>query len=219
MPDNRDELDRLVDWALATYADPGPDCDLERRILNRIAIETALASYADPGPDSGLKRRILSRIAAEAVRSPRRRWLGWAVALPFAAACLLLFMLFSHPRTNHLPATRRSSVAQSPVTPSTEAANRAIARPAPAGRSEAPLHKPRVRRKTFAAKATPLPKLDIFPSLQPLSPQEQAVVDFATHATKSERESLIAAQSQANAPLRIAAIEVKPLEPPSAGAN
>lgn len=48
-------------------------------------VAVALGSYADPGPEAELERRVLARIAAEA--SPRRRrWLPWAIALP-AVAC------------------------------------------------------------------------------------------------------------------------------------
>ena len=40
---NSDELDILLDSALTTYADPGPDSGLDQRILTRISTEAAPA--------------------------------------------------------------------------------------------------------------------------------------------------------------------------------
>lgn len=191
MHDNRDEIDLLLDSALATYTDPGPDCALEQRIL--------------------------TRIAAEAHAAPRR-WLPWAIALP-AAASLLIFILISHPWTNHtsvLP--QQANVSHRPM-PSTKAANRPSSQAAQTRRSKIPLRKQRPRHRALAVRSAPLPKLDIFPTPQPLSPQERALVNFAAHATKSERESLVTLQQQADAPLHIAAIQILPLQPPAAGAN
>ena len=192
MHDNRDEIDLLLDSALATYA--------------------------DPGPDSGLEQRILTRIAADAHAAPRRRWLPWAIALP-AAASLLIFILILHPWTNHtsvLP--QQADVSHRPMPP-IEAANRSSSPPARTRRSEAPLRRQRPRHRALAIRSAPLPKLDVFPTPQPLSPQERALVNFAAHATKSERESLVTSQQQADAPLHIAAIQITPLQPPAPGAN
>lgn len=190
MQDERDQLDRMLDSALATYA--------------------------DPGPDSGLERRILSRIANEAAPAPRRRWLAWAIALPVTAS-LLLFMLVLRPWTNQPSTTPEANASRQPVQPST--ASRPAARPTPVRRSKASVHRPRLPGKALAAASTRPPKLNIFPSPQPLSPEEQSLVNFAVHAPQSERESLMAAQSEADAPLRITAIEIKPLEPPAAAPN
>lgn len=193
MPDNRDELDRLLDSALATYG--------------------------DPGAESGLEERILSRMAAEANPAPRRRWPAWAMVLPVAAS-LLFLLLLSRPGTKSAPvATSQNAQPASRRAAGLEAANQPSSHPTPIHRARALLRKPRLGRTAVAAQSAPLPKLEIFPSPQPLGPQEQALVDFAAHATKSERESLIAAKPQTDAPLRIAALEIKPLEPPAAGAN
>ena len=194
MLDNKDEIDRLLD--------------------------SALADYAEPGPDSELEGRILSRLSSEATPSPHRHWLPWVIALPVLAS-LLLFVVLSRPWPNHpsVTAPQHAHVLQAP-SPASEAANRPPSRTAPAAHNkEAPLHKLRPRHAALASKSTPLPKLEIFPSPQPLSPEEQALANFAVHATPSERESLIAAQRQADAPLHIAAIHIEPLEPPTAGAN
>jgi hypothetical protein len=64
-----------------------------------------------------------------------------------------------------------------------------------------------------------LPKLDVFPTPQPLTPEEQALVAFAVRAPESERKSFIEAQRQAEAPLRIAAIEIPPIDSPDKDTN
>lgn len=84
---------------------------------------------------------------------------------------------------------------------------------------KAPGRRPRRHSQTIAAKAIPLPKRDVFPTPRPLTPQEQALVEFAAHATKAERASFFAAQQQADEPLHIAAIQIPPIEPPAPGTN
>ena len=205
----------------------------ERDQLDRV-LDSALATYADPGPESGLERRILGHIANEAAPAPRRRWLAWAIALP-AAAGLLLFAVLAGPRLDHAPSSMppQTRILQKPPALGGLAGNRALSEGSGKdgskrkGRTEsiarashpssdAKMHS---RRAVLASKSTPLPKLDVFPTPQPLSPEERALVEFAAHAPQSERESLMAAQREADAPLRITAIEIMPLESPAAGPN
>lgn len=192
MPNSRDELDRLLDSALVTYA--------------------------DPGPDAGLENRILSRIAAEASPSPRRRWLAWAIAVPVLAA-LLFFAVVSGTRKSHAPAPAppQAHVTLSPSIPASQVSSSPLARPAPLRRVKNSSREQ--RRAKLTARSAPLPKLEMYPTPRPLSPQEEALVNFAARATTSEREALITAQRQNDAPLSVAAIEIKPLEAPALGAD
>lgn len=67
----------------------------DRDDLERL-IDGALASYADPGPSSGLERRILARISTTHASTRRRRLLIWATGLPAAAvACTMLLFVSS----------------------------------------------------------------------------------------------------------------------------
>jgi hypothetical protein len=70
-----------------------------------------------------------------------------------------------------------------------------------------------------AAKSAPLPKLDVFPTPQPLTPQEQALAVFAIHGPEPERKALAKAQQQIDAPLSIAAIHIPPVQSPDKGTN
>jgi hypothetical protein len=228
MANDRDELDRLLDAALACYGERDGEAGLEERILRRLAVEAAPA--------------------------PRLRGVGWTIALPVAAG-LLIFTIVSTTRQVHGPAPAppqaRNLQKQSARDFGGLEENRAMRRGGSRKRASGPeshghlgsymarlkpcpetnsgstaaVHqpcsetKPRQRGAVLRAKSEPLPKLDIFPTPQPLSPQEQALADFAARAPKSERESLMAAQQKTAAPLHIAAIEIKPLNLPSPDVN
>jgi hypothetical protein len=61
--------------------------------LDRL-IDGALASYADPGPDSGLERRLLARIKTTSLQ--RRRRLIWAAGLPALATAGLMLLVVAN---------------------------------------------------------------------------------------------------------------------------
>jgi hypothetical protein len=62
-------------------------------------------------------------------------------------------------------------------------------------------------------KPAPLPKLDVFPTPRPLSPEEQAMVRFVATTPPSEIQAMQKAQQQQDEPLHIAAIVIQPLKP------
>ncbi len=175
MPEN-DELDLLLDSALSTYGDPGPNTGLEDRVLN------ALSAARESGD------------RASAVARPRRRWLPWAIAIPVAAGLMLLWV--STVRTHHTPGTAPS--AEEGVSKTTRPRRR--------------LAEGRVVSEVEAAHAAPLPKLDVFPTPQPLTAEERAAVAAVNSRPDAEREALLAAQKQAGAPLSVADLHIPPLE-------
>lgn len=169
-------------------------------------LDAALSTYGDPGPNSGLDKRVLARLAAARAvpllrrRRDRRRWLPWAIALP-AAACLLL--VFFMPKNAPL---RSSQTKQASPLP-----------PLAAMRTEAPKAGSLHRKQQFQTIArtpqpTTLPKLDVFPTPQPLTTEEQALIAFISRASDSERKALIESQKQFQAPISIAAIRIPPID-------
>ncbi len=178
-------------------------------------IRSSIATYGEPAPNSELAQRILLRIAAEAGPVARRRWLPWAVAVPIAA-CLIAFFVLFESRPLHTPAN---------LTDHARVAAPLVNNIAPA----APDQSQRENRKRLSrrdvqqhlapvlAKAQPLPKLDVFPTPQPLTPEEQALVQFAARAPAAERKALLEEQKQPDAPLTIAAIKIQPIELPELG--
>jgi hypothetical protein len=190
----KDDLDLLIDSALATYADPGPDSGLENRVLAALS-----AIHAEP----------------PTVITPRpRRWLPWAIAVPIAAG--LLFLWLSIARNKPLPASEPQQARQSapgpiapPAAPSNEV-RRAVPR-------RHPVRIPQPSSSVQTAQAAPLPKLDVFPTPQPLTTEERALVGVVTETPLPAREALVEAQSLDHQPIRIAEIHIPPLEPPDQG--
>jgi hypothetical protein len=184
MPD-RDEIDRQLDRALATYADPEANPHLAAQIL--AAITPAV---------------------------PRRRWRPWAIAIPSIAipalAALLLAMFLPLRRAHeHSPLSTTAAAPHipGPITqpqPHTVAASQPPQTAAKVRR--APIQPPVVDAS--------LPKQEVFPAPTPLTPQEQALAALATRNPGNISQAVAEAQKQPIEPLEIAAIQIQPLNPP-----
>ena len=188
MPE-KDELDLLLDSALATYADPGPGSDLEDHVMAAVASAQA---------------------ADTAAARARRSWLPWAVAIPVAAALLFLWLSVARrvlaPQPQQAHATRPSTPENQPASPH---------RP---GRAPSRKRFIQAAPQTELAKTdkrTPLPKLDVFPTPQPLTAQERGLALVSAEAQPPLREAIVQAQKEDDAPVHIAAIHIPPISPPS----
>ena len=216
MPE-KDEIDRLLDSALATYADPGSDSGLEQRVLS------ALAAVRLPAQERSLGAWW-------------RRRLVWAVAVPFAASLLLWISLakINHAPSNHIrhadkPETAKTNGAIVPhVAPPIEAGGAAHSSETKARlHSATPVASFASARGTKscpfktrdAANCAPLPKLDVFPTPTPPSTEERALVVVANTGPASRRDALIESQQPTDAPLSIAALNLPPLAVPGEGEN
>jgi hypothetical protein len=191
-----------------------------------LLIDSALVTYADPGPDSGLEDRVLTTLSTvRAETSPgrirwRRRWLPWAFALPIAAGLLLLWL--SPRREKPLPASEPQEAregAPTAVAPHVNSSSEV--------RPRLP-HSPQVPQSSAVrvahpaspvqtAQAASLPKLDVFPTPQPLTAEERALVVAVTQTPLPAQEALVEAESLEHQPVRIAEIHIPPLEPPDQG--
>jgi hypothetical protein len=178
-------------------------------------IRSSIASYGEPAPNSELAQRILMRIAAEPEPVARRRWLPWAIALPIAASLIIFFMLFET-RPVHTPAGVENH-AQIPAQLHNDIAAAAPHLTQHENKKTMARHEVLPRLAAVDSNTQPLPKLDVFPTPQPLTPEEQALVNFVSRAPASERNSLIEAQQQRDVPLTIAAIKIQPIELPELG--
>ena len=168
-----------------------------------LLLGSALQNYAEAGP--GLEQRVLACIAAASVRRPPRVWLPWAITLPaVACAFLLLFML-----RNPQPALQVSSLHPSPPIAQSSRIDPTTRSPLPdwrPGRARSRMHAPAFR----ARKA--LPKLDLFPTPQPLTAEEQALVAVAAHSTPPQRRAIAEQEARNMVPLKISAISIPPIE-------
>ncbi|HUY94347.1 MAG TPA: hypothetical protein VMU71_03580 [Terracidiphilus sp.] len=180
---DRDELDRRLDSALSAYAVPGPD--FEERLLSSIA----LADRARP--------------------ARRRPWLSWAIAISAAACLLIALSFFLHPRQRQ---TGNAQQARSAPVPREKQQEQAAAAPASTeGRRQGTRSVARNTPRAASVELAKLPKRDVFPTPQPLSPAEQAFVRYVAAAPEKDRRALIEAQAQQDAPLEISAIKIAPL--------
>lgn len=66
------------------------------------------------------------------------------------------------------------------------------------------------------AQARRLPKQEVFPTPEPLSAQERAMVAFATQAPPEVRQQVIEAQKHWGDPIEVAAIPIEALDTSSA---
>jgi hypothetical protein len=148
-----------------------------------LLIDSALSTYAEPGAESGLEQRILTRIASKRTPATRRRWLPFVIAFPIAA-CLLFFAYTT---------SRRGKPHFAPV----EQARQYVPHVSHALTSSArPLHYPAVAVLSAAVAPAPLPRLDVFPTPYPLSPEEQALAVVSSRAPVPELKALADAQQQ-----------------------
>ncbi|HEY3975056.1 MAG TPA: hypothetical protein VGM18_18765 [Candidatus Sulfotelmatobacter sp.] len=155
--------------------------DETRVELDRV-LDAALADYAAVEPRAGLEERILANLRAEPMHVGGARWKwGWAAAV--AGVALIVLTLSWLQRPTPTVASHPSGARQSPPQSGTELSSRAAV--------EVPLRAHERIRKT-AARRFPRtavaggPKLDVFPSPQPLTEQEKLlagyVAEYPEHA-------------------------------------
>jgi RNA binding exosome subunit len=57
-----------------------------------------------------------------------------------------------------------------------------------------------------------LPKLEVFPTLRPLTAEEQALVAFAEQATPEQKKQVMEAEQHLGDPIAIAELKIRPLD-------
>ena len=157
--------------------------------LDRI-LDDALASYSAQEPRVGLAGRVMARVRSEGERT-RRIWLLPAIAMA-AAACVAIAMMLWRSDS----ATRPIVIAPvGPVIVKKVEQPPASLRPAVPRRVEHPQH------------AARLPQRERFPSPDPLTPGERALLAFVQHSPEAARQL-----AQPGKPLEIEAISIRPIE-------
>lgn len=175
-----------------------PSSDLDR------LLDTALAKYADATAREGMEDRILANLRAGQVESTRSWW-HWGLAAAAVAAVALLASAVSlrsgktHPVIANHPAVLTPDASHPQFIPERQAESR-----------ETTGHVRAVRRTARhlahpRAAVADNPKLDQFPSPQPLSDEELALVRYArsfpkdaTMIAQAQEEFDLEAQRQMN---------------------
>lgn len=154
-------------------------------------LDAALGKYSAVEPRAGLEGRILASLGAAPLRSPRRMWLQWALVGAVAATAVVAVLAWRsnpvpHPViANHPPVTIQERLI--------ERANPALHPTSGAALAKAASMRKPAARRALASTAVAHPKLDQFPSPQPLSAEEIALAKYVENFPKEAR---LVAQAQ-----------------------
>ena len=181
--------------------------------LDRV-LDAALSSYSAAGPE--FEERLLRSLASaeDARMRQRRRWLSWAIAIPGLACLLIAVMLVLHPRRRQIDTPQQAQGA--PAVPRGTGQEIAAVSPKAAATRT---HRTRSTLRDVPAEVAKLPKREMFPTPQPLTPAEQAFVRYVGSAPEKDRRALLQAQAQQDAPLEISAIKISPITIPDSSGN
>ncbi|HLZ41252.1 MAG TPA: hypothetical protein VKQ11_09835 [Candidatus Sulfotelmatobacter sp.] len=138
-------------------------------------LDAALANYAAVEPRAGLEERILANLKSQERSSTRVAWWRWAGALA-AIILVTMLVLWRAQKRNLPPVAGRPANSQERVPPRVVASSM----PAKQGRPVAHVAARKASKHipAQAALATAGPKLDQFPSPQPLTAKEKMLLDY-----------------------------------------
>jgi hypothetical protein len=157
-------------------------------------LDDALASYGEAPEREGLERRVLAKIDERAARTRPVRRCAMVVGAAAAVCCLLWWEM---PKTT---IQSRPALATTSKTRKTE--QPLLART---------VIRPRATKQKTAGNRSVEPKLARFPAPSPMSAEERALLRLVTGDPKLIPLELTHPGSPIE-PLRMAAIEIKPLE-------
>lgn len=165
-------------------------------------LDDALASYGEASEREGLERRVLAKVNERTMCRRSIRRVVMAIGAAAAAVCCLFWWempkMTIHPR----PATTTTSKTRKAEEP-------VMARTIPArGSAVVPSRATKLRN---TPKVSAEPKLARFPTPSPMSGEERALLRLATGDAKAVPRELTHSGDPIE-PLRMAAIEIKPLE-------
>ena len=187
--------------------------------LNRL-LDEALHSYAAE-PDAHLENRILATVREEARQATNyggARWRRWGLAGVACAILIGIAVYLGHPRRHlgefvHIPQQTRPSSQPSNQAQTSDIASATSARPS--NRLLPQLHQPPRKEKALTRAPAQPPKLDVFPTPDPPTAEERALVAYSKNPTGNQQQkpSVVHAEDLEVEPIRIAEIHVEPLPP------
>lgn len=153
-------------------------------------LDLLLANYSAVDPRPGLEGRVLANLRREQEFHDRPTMWRWAVAVCVAAAMVLFVLLWPRPKVvEHKAAVHQTSGGQQgPTQVQTTPQELGPERLAQGSKSGA-----RTRRVPNVVANTGHPHLDQFPSAQPLSDQERALLDYVR---RSREEAVLLARAR-----------------------
>ncbi len=159
---------------------PGGDQDQTRELDG--LLDAALAKYSAVEPRVGLEDRILAHLHSEPIR-PQHAWLQWGLVGAVAAIAVVAILAWRSTPSPHRVTANHSAAIQPPSI--------RVTKPVPDAADETTLKAASLRRPnashTPTSRRTAHPKLDQFPSPQPLSSEEIALVQYVKDFPKEAR--------------------------------
>jgi len=158
-------------------------------------LDAALAKYSAVEPRTGLEERVLARLSDEKSKPlSRPRWY-WSLAAAAAAIAVMVVAFTWKPSSPSrlVIANHPAGATQTTSQPGTNVANRNGSAVSPRGQSPARRTSTRPSRTAVVAAA---PKLDQFPSPQPLSEQEEILKNYVA---KYPEQAVLIARAAAEA--------------------
>ena|SRR5579863_10450075 len=152
-------------------------------------LDSALANYAAVEPRVGLEERILTNLRAESNQRPSHAWWRWGVAGAVAVIAIAVGLEWRSSGTAHPVIANRPTLIQN----SSDHGAKTVALSGGQIRADKrlPIQRTAVRRTQVTTASAP--RLDQFPSPQPLSAQELAL---ARYVSQFPQEATLIAQAQ-----------------------
>jgi hypothetical protein len=188
-------------------------------------LDTALATYADPGVVPDLAERVLASIRHVGGRKRPDRWLPWVVEVPAFAVLLLAVLLIARHSAPSASVSSTAGLAKLQIagTASATEENKSDAeRMGPIATAHLPL---KIKRSSIGddipatTHEQPLPRLEVFPAPAPLTKEERALTALVSQSPGDASQSMANRQQNATEPVHIAAIQIPPINPPDKGEN
>jgi hypothetical protein len=174
-------------------------------------LDVALKHYSEAAaPGAGLEARVLACIRSERERRATREWSWWPATAAVAVLVTISAAIFLARRPTAEPTIAASSTATPVILPSSHDESKIAAFPV---RPPRLMHAAgQVRRKRSAETERRGPRLEQFPSVRPLSRDEQLLLAYVND-TPPEQLALAAIEAAKNADdLQITDLEIPPLE-------
>jgi hypothetical protein len=156
-----------------------------------LALDAALAKYAAVEPRIGIEDRILVNLRTQPVRVANHKWWSWSMAVALVVVVAAVLALRSGTPSHPVIANHPAVTTQTPTERGTQLASRDDSAASP--REHAQIRRAVAhpsRPKTVVAAD---PKLDQFPSPQPLSDEELAL---ARYVRDFPQEAVLIAKAQ-----------------------
>jgi hypothetical protein len=143
--------------------------DLDQRL------DTVLAKYANAEPRGGLEERVLANLGTKQAGTVAQLWWRWSATIALATVVLAVLAISHGLKSRRADQPMRANMmTPKPKATKSEVADQQITSPWQ-------IRKAQARRNPHARAIAVLPKLEQFPSPQPLSEQERILANYVAH--------------------------------------